>query len=259
MKVSIVVNCDTRPENYSEGGLTKGVVSRDFLTDGIFNKLKFFAGFEVELIVCIDEHEPISEEDLNYVRTIATAVLIRKHTDEPKFNDWNYWRALAMADGDIICHMDQDTAVFASSPQSVLDLINLLDTYDYVSYPSHWSPNPVVDSNYDYWWCSTRFFMCKRETLDFGEIKKCLSDSEYLYGKYPASVRNPWMEHVLALISKYTGKGVYYPPIELDKTIIFSWGNYDRWILRRLNGCSYEEMKQWISAHPIIYPNNVNV
>lgn len=259
MKVSIIINCDTRPENYQERGLTNGVVSRDFLTDGLFNKIKFFAGYDIEVIMCIDEHDPIAEEDLNYIRTLASAIIIRKHSDESKFNDWNYWRALAMASGNIICHFDQDSVAFSSSPFAVQEMIDLLDKYDYISYPSHWSPNPVVDSNYDYWWCSTRFFMCKRETLDFTEIKRCLESSDYLYGKYPASVRNPWMEHILGLTSKYNGKGVHYPQIELDKVAIFSWGSYDKWILRRLNGYSYEEIKSWLNTHPIIYPNNVNI
>lgn len=259
MKVSIIINCDTRPENNSENGLTKGVVSRDFLTDGLLNKVKFFSGFELEVIMCIDEHEPIAEEDFNYMKTLASTIVIRKHTDEPKFNDWNYWRALAMASGDIICHFDQDSVAFSSSPSAVQEMIDLLDKYDYVSYPSHWSPNPVVDLNYDYWWCSTRFFMCKRTTLDLTEIKKCLEDSGYLYEKYPASVRNPWMEHVLGLTAKYTGNGVYYPPMELDKLAIFSWGSYDKWILRRLNGYSYDEIKNWLNSHPILYPNNINI
>lgn len=258
--ISVVINCDTRPERNSQNGLFAGVVNEDFLTDGIFNKIKFFDGFEIEAIVFIDEHLPLSDKSLNYLRIICDTVVIRKHTDEPKFNDFNYISALQLARGEIICHIDQDTAMFTPSQEPINYLISLLDKYDYVSYPSLFSPNPDVNYNYDYYWCSTRFFMCRNETMDFTEIKKCLKDSDYLYSKYPASVRNPWTEHIIALISKYTGKGVYYPPIEYDKYLIFCWENYEQYTLRRLNEMLYEEVKSWAASKGgIYYPNHIRI
>lgn len=258
-QISIVLNCDTRSQRDEQTGLFNGVVNTDFITDGVFNKIKFFEGFDIEVIVFIDEHNPVKEKDLEYLRSLADCVVIRKHTHEEKFNDWNYWSALAMCRGDIICHIDQDMACFTSSKDEVQSMIDLLEKYDYVSYHSAHSPNPDYNVNYDYYWCSTRFFMCKRETLDFTEIKKCLQDSDYLYSKYPASVRNPWTEHILALISKYTGKGVFYPPPS-DNIIIFCWDNYEQWTLRRLNEQSFEEVKNWvISKGGIFYPCNLRI
>lgn len=256
-QLSICINVDTRSQRDEQTGLFNGVVNADFLTDAIFNKVKFFEGFEKEVIVFIDEHNPVDEKTLTYLRTICDTIVIRKHTNEEKFNDWNYWSALALCRGEIVVHFDQDVAAFTSGKEAVQDLINLLDNYSYISYPSIWTPNPVVDNNYDYWWCSTRFFMCKRETLDFTEIKKCLQDSDYLYCKYPASVRNPWLEHILGLTAKYNGKGVYYPPIQTDKLTIFTWEKYETYTLKRLNEYTYEQIYNWHNTHPIFYPCNV--
>jgi hypothetical protein len=256
-QISIVINCDTRKPKNEQHGLFDGVVNQDFLTDGIFNKMAFFEGFDIETIVFIDEHNPVPEATLIYLRSIVDTVVIRKHTHEEKFNDWNYWSALALARGEIVCHFDQDVCAFASGKEAVQEMIDILEYHDYVSYPSHWTPYPTHDPNYDYYWCSTRFFMCKRETLDFTEIKKCLQDMDYLYGKYPASVKNPWFEHIIALISKYTGKGVYYPKIDLSKLIIFTWGRYDSYTLRRLNEQSYLEVSEWVGKRGIHYPVDV--
>lgn len=258
MKLSLCINLDTRSQRDQQEGLFSGAVNLDFLTDGIFNKQKFLHGFDFETIVFIDKHNDIPQQTLDYLHSICDTVVVRKHTHEEKFNDWNYWSALSLCRGDIIMHFDQDVNAFTSGQESVQELINLLDNYDYVSYPSHWSPYPDHNENYDYYWCSTRFFMCKRETLDFTEIKKCLQNMDYLYGKYPASVHNPWFEHIIALISKYTGKGVYYPKIEYDKLSIFTWETYETYTLRRLNELPYEEVKQWIlNKGGIFYPNNL--
>lgn len=258
LDISVIVNVDSRPNNNKFGGENlKGCVSDDFLTDGIWNKVKFFDGFDKEVIVCIDQHEKIKPEILKYIQSISDCVLIRNHTSEPKFNDNNYVRALSLASGDIVCKIDQDTACFTSGKDYVNELIGLLDTYSYISYPSLFSPNPDVNDNYDYWWCSTRWMMYKRETLDICELKRCLSDSNYMYSKYPASIRNPWTEHVVGLMAKYIGNGVYYPPIEPEKGLIFSWGSYDEYILKRLNEYKYEQIKEWVSERGIHYPNDV--
>ncbi len=258
--VSICINLDSRPQNNKAETMFNGTTNLDYLTDGIRNKQLFFSGFDVETVVFVDRHLEIPQDVLKHLYDTCDTVVIRKHTSEPKFNDWNYWSALAICRGDIICHFDQDCNAFTSSKEAVQEMIDLLDKYDYVSYPSHWSPDPCHDPNYDYFWCSTRFFMCKRETLDFTQIKKCLEDMEYLYTKYPASVKNPWFEHVIGLISKYTGKGVFYPNIDLNKLAIFSWATYESWTLRRLNELPYEEIKQFIySKNGIQYPNDIYI
>lgn len=259
MLLSLCINCDTRGQRDEQTGLFNGVVNGDFLTDGVFNKIQFLKGFDIETIVFIDQHNPVPERSLEYLRSIADTVVLRKHTNEEKFNDYNYLSALSLCRGDIICHFDQDCNGFSESKEAVQEMIDLLETYDFVSYPCHLSPNPDHNINYDYWWCSTRFFMCKKEALDFTEIRKCLADMDYLYTKYPASVKNPWLEHILGLHAKYNGKkqGVYYPPHN-DKILIFTWDNYEEYLLRRLNTNSFQENMQWVVERGgIFYPNNL--
>lgn len=249
MKISIVLNCDTRSgfleNNTVATQMFSGCVSEDFLTDGLKNKINFFDGFEKEVVLFVDQHNPIPEKTIETIQSLASTVVIRKHTNEPLFNDRNYLEALSLCRGDIIAHFDQDVSAFTSSPLHVQNLINLLDTYDYVSYPSHWSPRAVDDPSYNYNWCSTRFFMCKRETLDFNEINRCFDYNHYIK-EYPVSKVNPWMEHWLGAAATFKGKGVYYPPVELNDYAIFSWSSYEKYTLRRLNLLPYEEVKKFI-------------
>lgn len=257
MKISIVLNSDTRNENSNAERMFSGCVNEDFLTDGLFNKIKFFSGFELEVIIVIDEHLSVPEKTLDYIRSLAHVVLIRKHTNEPCFNDWNYIRGLQLATGKIVCHFDQDTAAFANNQESVQELINLLEHYAYVSYPSHWTPNAVHDDSFNYRWVSTRFFMCKRETLNFPEIIKCLTNYEYFCETYKPSRVCPWTEHFLGLIAN---SSVIYPPIDLSKIAIFSWGSYDKYILQRLNNQSYEDVVNFINSKGgIKYPNDLHI
>ena len=257
-KVSIVINCDTRTEKNNQDGLFSGVVNTDFLSDGIHNKLLFFKGFETELVVVVDEHNPIPEKELEYLRKICDTLIIKKHREFPGFNDINYFTGLAACTGDIIAHFDQDSAAFTSSPESVQRLINLLDTYDYVSYPSSVSPNPVIDPSFNFFWASTRFFMCKRETLDFSELIKC-RDYEYYIKTYNPSRVHPWTEHWLSAISMKKGGKVFYPPMDLNQLAIFSWGSYTRFTLMRLNELPYEKVREFIfSKGGIHYPCDVS-
>lgn len=258
--VSICINADTRVPKDSADGLFNGVVNEDFLIDGVLNKIKFFEGFEKEVIVFIDEHSRVPISVIDKLHSITDTLVIRKHTHEEKFNDWTYVSTLALCRGEYIAHWDQDMAAFTSSPEPINDMLKLLESFDYVSYPSHWSPKPVDDPNYDYSWCSTRFFMCKRETLDITEIKKCLVDFDYLYSRYPASVRNPWTEHILGLTAKYKGRGVFYPKINLDTHAIFAWNSYRAGILKLLNNMEYPPVKRFIEEHGgIHYPADLTI
>lgn len=261
--LSIVINVDTRQERQEQTGMFSGVVDRDFLDEGIHNKKKFFEGFDFETIVFLDLHEDIDEKQWDYLRKEVDTLVIRKHnkkfqdqTEYPAFNDLNYLNALSMARGDYIFHFDGDCAAFTSSPEPIESILNLLEVYDYVSYPSHWSPNPVVDESFaGNYWVSTRFFACKRETLDFTEIMKCQLDYDYWRTKYPRTRLCHWTEHILQSISK---NGVYYPPIEADKYLIFVWETYEKWTLRRLNDLPYEDVLKWVTSRGgLIYPNNV--
>jgi hypothetical protein len=259
MKISIVINADSRPERDEFGGSNlMGCVSRDFLTDGIRNKIKAFDGFDKEVIVYLDEHGKLDDETLDEMREICDTLVIRKHSDWKLFNDDYYIKAMELATGDYIFKFDQDTNIFVSSKSAIEEQIALLETYDYVSYPSSFSPLPVHDPSFDYVWASSRYFCCKRETLDFKEIRKWLTDYDYAYSTYPASRTCHWVEHCLGILSKYKGKGVFYPPMEYDKIMIFCWGRYEKYILRRLNHQSYQEVRDWVlSKGGVNYPNDV--
>lgn len=260
MKVSLIVNVDTRPRKNEQTGLFGGCIHPDFLDAGVFNKAMFLKDFDTEVVVYVDRHEPIPEKTLEYLQSIADIVCVRKHTGEPGFNDWNYQRALRLATGDIICHMDGDMAAFASSKESIQELIDLLEQYSFVSYPSPNSPKAAHDSTFDYQWASTRFFLCKRESLDLSELDKMQRNYEYCYERYPASRKEHWTEHLLGLMAKYNGKGVYYPPIDYNKLLIWCWDNYDDYILNRLNSFSYEEVKNFVLSNGgIHYPNNIRI
>ncbi len=262
--ISLVINLDTRPERSEFGGnnLT-GVVSRDFIEYGVFNKMKPFQeyGYDFETVVFIDKHEDIPIETLNYLYKICDTVCVRKHTDEEKFNDKNYTSAIALCRGEILFHFDSDLGFFVSSKEAIQEQIDLLEKHDFVSYPTTFSPNPDNNPNYNYWWCSSRYYVCKRKTLDLTEIEKCLDDYDYLYETYPASVKNGWFEHIISLINKYrNGKGVYYPPLDYSKALIFCFDNYEKWLLRRLNEQSYDEVKNWVLQNGgIFYPNQLRI
>lgn len=264
--LSIVINLDTRPERGENEKMFNGVVSRDFLVDGIENKRKFFNGFDVEVIVFVDEHEPLDENTIRDMRGLCDALIIRKHNKRfegddnyTAFNDLNYLQALFMARGEYIFHFDGDVAAFTSSPEQIQRHIDWLEQYDYVSYPSRCSPNPVHDESFGgKFWVSTRFFCCKRSTINISEVLKCQLDYDYWKATYPIPRLCHWTEHLLSSISWHTGKGVYYPPMDVEKYAIFTWGSYEKWTLRRLNLLPYDEIKQFIrSKGNIQYPCDI--
>jgi len=139
-------------------------------------------------------------------------------------------------------------------------MIKWLDDYDYISYPSYWSPNPVDDASFGgKYWVSTRFFCCKRSTLDFGEILKCQLDYDYWKETYPVPRLCHWTEHILSSISWNKGKGVFYPPLQFEKFILFTWENYHQYTLQRLNTQTFEEVYEWVCSKHFHYPNNLTI
>ena len=245
MKLSLVINADTRQTNNEQGAMFNGVVNAEFLTDGLINKIKFFDGFDLEVIMHIDKHLDIDADTLNFLQSKCDILLIKKHTDENSFNDWNYHRALSLASGDLVCHFDQDTNAFTSSKNYVDELISYLDAYKFVSYPSHRTPRAIFDETFGQrTWASTRFFICKRESLKLDELAECIKEPNYGYNKYGDSPRRcNWTEHFLSLINN---DSVFYPPVELHKGAIFTWSKYKEGTLASLNQTDYEYVKQWI-------------
>lgn len=255
-EISIVVNLDTRNENSNAERMFSGTVNDDYLTDGIFNKIAFFKNFSKEVIVYIDRHNEVPQQALEYLHNLCDTVIVRRHTDEVSFNCYNYLRALQMASGDIVCHIDQDTAMFNHSDYDK-ELVLHLDNHKFVSYPSHWSPKPVIDESFgNRTWASTRFFLCKRETLRFDELRAAVAEPETAYQKYGDSPRRcNWLEHFLTLTN---GDDCYYPPIEPQKGLIFSWGSYEKYTLRRLNELPYEQIVEFVNSKGgIQYPNDI--
>lgn len=266
--ISIVINLDTRPGIYDNTTtaevMLKGARSIDFLIEGVQNKINFFKGFETEVILFVDLHEQITPTDMQKMVALSDVLIINKHREYfnhsdyyPKFNDLNYLQALYNSRGKYIAHFDADMAAFCNTSNVVTEWIGLLNMYDYISYPSHWSPVAVDDPDFkDYMWASTRFLFCKRDTIQFEEIERCLSDSVYLYEKYPAKRHCPWLEHILGLIA---GKDkVFYPKIEPEKCLIFAWNFYRRGLFAELNNMEYSDVKTFVMNRGISYPCDVN-
>lgn len=262
--ISVVVNVDSRKENEHNKEMFNGVVSRDFLVDGLINKRKMFDGFDIELIVFLDEHEKVDESAISEMREVADTLIIRKHNKSfedietfAAFNDFNYLQALFCARGKYIFHFDGDTVGFAKSKESIQAYIDYLEKYDFVSYPSYWSPNPVDDPSFNnIFWVSTRFFCCKRSTLDFTELIRCQLDYDYWKEKYPRARLCHWLEH---LLHDCTENRVFYPPLDFDNIIIYTWENYHKFILKRLNHQSFEEVNNWVCSQSFHYPNNITI
>lgn len=263
MKISICINADTRDGFRDDATQVvnsfHGCRSEDFLIDGVLNKIKFFEGFDKEVILHVDEHNAIPKSILSRLQEITTTLIVRKHTSEHAFNDWSYHRCLSMATGDIVCHVDQDTACFTSGKGAIDRMIDMLNQYAFVSYPSHWSPRAVHDESFgSRTWASTRFFLCKRPALKLHELAECIAEPEWGYQRYGDSPRRcNWTEHFLALINN---DSVYYPPINLDELTVFSWGSYRRGVLQELNNYEYNSIKSFIhSCGGIQYPVDVHV
>ncbi len=265
--ISCIINVDTRPENSENQEMFKGVVDRDFIYDGIVNKRNLFKGFDAEFIVFVDEHLPLTDKQIFDLIEVSDTLVIRKHNKKFEgqdnfagFNDLNYIQAISQARGKYIFHFDGDVAAFTSSTEPIQEYINLLEQYDYVSYPSMWSPNPVDDASFQgKYWASTRFFCCNRETFDISELIKCQLDYDYWVKTYPMARLCHWLEHTTASIAWNKGKGVYYPPVQFDKFILYTWGNYSKYTLQRLNNQTFEEVKDWVYKQDYHYPNDLTI
>ena len=277
--ISLVINLDTRPgfmeEETIQGTMLNGTRSLDFFTDGVLNKIRFFEGHDLETTVFIDVHERLPRDietwllDRQAEGTIDNLVF-NKHTEqflgEPfqKWNDLNFLNAMTISRGDILVHFDGDMNAFINDPSVIHEWLQWLDEgkYEYISYPSAYSPAPVIDPRFEnYWWASTRFFMTTRDMCspgvsDWLEIVACLRSSEYLYKQYgdDDDPRNPWLEHILGLMS--AGKhAVFYPPMQPQRYLMFSWSHYYSGVLKQLNSWPYKRVLEYVDH--ISYPCDV--
>jgi len=172
----------------------------------------------------------------------------------------NILNDLILSKGKYLAHFDQDMAAFINDRNVINEWIEWLDSgkCDYICYPSRYAPDPCLDPDFDeYFWASSRFFFCKRDILDYTEIDKCLRDMDYLYGNYGDKKRKcPWLEHVMGMMA---GKGrVVYPPVAIDRYMIFSWNKYHTGTLAKLNQMPYSEVVSYVErSGGIQYPCDV--
>jgi len=275
MTISIAINLDTRPgfmeQKTEQGTMMNGTRSLDFFTDGVINKVRFFEGHDLETTVFIDVHDPLPDDTQNWLLSQQRSGMIdnlvfNRHTERylgsdfyPKHNDLNFMNAMILTRGDIVIHMDGDVACFINDRSVVDEWIGWLreGKYDFICYPSNHSPNPVSDPDFDYFWASTRWAMFRRDLLDYTEIVKCLSDSDYLYGKYGDRKRRcPWLEHAWVLINGPAK--VYYPPWQINRYIVFCWSRYISGIFGRLNNMPYHDVRAYVEKCGIAYPNDLS-
>lgn len=244
--LSIVINADTRKGyldtektsigDYAPGG-QEGCRSVDFLIEGVKNKMNFFRGYDCQCILYIDEHEKISDElydqlwDLVKTYSPHSKVVVREHNRKRhRWYDYIYIEALKEAYGDYVVHFDTDTTAFVTNESPIIEKYFrwLNNGYKYVCYP-------IGKDEPQMWWASTRFFICKRETLNIPEIENCIHN-EYLAQHYGRIRYDPFpcvLEHTLGLM---VNEGeVLYPPRKDDEYIIFCWSTYFKGTLKRLN------------------------
>lgn len=249
--ISVVINADSRPNAGAEisttgdsgKGSLQGVRSYDFLVDGPKMLRNYFSGYEIEMILAIDEHEPLPVE----VRSEIHEMIKRQEIDvficQPHERKSKYWydkitiAALKLATGDYVAHFDQDCAAFRD-PNSDIIAKYLAWLNDSPPYQFVCQPTTMTLAEHKMYWASTRFFICKRETLDFAKLDEAVSNEGARFAKYGHA---PALEHVLGRMG-----GVLYPPADWSDHIVFSWARYHRGVLGKLNRMPYEDVRKFL-------------
>lgn len=238
MIISVVINADTRKGYLNDkstvgdfgGGSLQGVRSSDFLIDGLINKMNFFRDYGCQCIMYIDEHEPISDKLFMEIADIVhsygnnSKLICKPHNRTiDRWNDKIYIEALKLADGDYVAHFDQDSNALITDDSPIIEkYFQWLDRgYDYVCQCWDGIGEPMYHA-------STRFFICKKETLD-----SHLPIAENNLITPFRGVHTPCIEHIFGVLA---GKErVLYPPRRDNEYLIFSWARYFKGTLKRLN------------------------
>lgn len=246
--LGVLINGDTRPGvsdsetfvgRYGEGSL-QGARSYDFLIEGVEAWRRFFQGVDHEITVVVDEVEELPYEIANQIP--AGRILVKHfRKDIPRFNDHLYLDSLEEMQGyEYIVHADFDAVGFRSKDSTIVDqYLHWLDSgqYKFVCQPT---PLPYEEHQMDH--ASTRFFICRSENLDLHELRWLLND-HCKEQRYPG-IHLPCLEHI---IGAEAGRGsVYYPPLDLNDYVIFSWVKYYSGLLHGLNQLDYPDIKEYV-------------
>lgn len=257
-KLSIVISCDTRPgadaefheiKNYGGGNLC-GVHSLDFLTAGVVAKNRFLesAGFERETILFVDLHEAwIPGRILDDLEKLLASGEITRLITQPhskarhRWNDHLMLDALAHASptSDFVAHWDGDCIGYRRPDFDVLKMyVGLLDSgYKFIC-----QQTPLNQGEHLMFWASTRFFLCRRESLDLPELRR-LIDDDYRRSKF-GSRHLPCVEHILGAMAGENS--VLYPPSQNQDFAVWSWVHYFRGVIQKLNKMSYEDVYRYV-------------
>jgi hypothetical protein len=246
--LSLIITADTRKgfnnESISvgefENGQPNGTRSVDFLLEGVLQKINFFRGYDIQVVLFIDQHEQIPDRLFMQICNIVHAcgnnskVICKPHDrTQYRWNDKIYIEALKLAEGDYVVKFDADCNAYRSNECDIVDAyMDLLDEgYKYICQPKH----PEQKEKWGF--ASTQFFVCKRETLDLPLIEQSLYTP--LKGKH-----NPCLEFTLAILAGEDN--VLYPPRDNDSYMIFCWWKYESGLLKKLNEMLYPEVKEFI-------------
>lgn len=248
-RISIVINADTRPGSgdvdtivgrYGEGSL-QGCRNYDFLIDGIKNKRDYFSGSDFEIILVVDEVEPIPEIIREKMERYADRVEARKFDHSlHRWNDRLYLSSLELGEGEFVVHFDQDVMAYRD-PNSII-VQQYLEWLDYGPAKFICQPTPLTYEQHLMDHASTRFFICKRESLNIPELTSCLDDG-YRRKNY-GDKHAPALEHIIGIVS---GMGtVMYPPLDWNDHVIASWTTYRSGLYSQLSQLAYPEIVHYL-------------
>jgi len=245
--ISIIVNFDSRPGwnsdesfigQYGQGSL-QGVRSSDFWSDGIKSIENYFSGTEYDITAVMDEVEPIPDDV-----SIADGHTVSRRQfpkNIHRYNDRLYIDSVALAKGEYVCHIDGDVSLFRDPNSNIVQ--QYLEWLDSGKYKFICQPTPLSYEEHLMDHASTRFFICKRESLNIYELYRLLDDATKA-DRFPGQ-HLPCLEHILGAMA---GKGeVFYPPLDLNDHVIFSWVRYKKGLIKNLNGLPYNEVIEYIN------------
>lgn len=251
MKLSHIVTADTRTGwladsckigEYGKVNL-EGCRSVDFITEATIARQRFLESplvDEVETIICIDVHEPIPSWVYERLFEISNCYVVTDQHDRHRhrWNDYIYIHALRQATGDLVAKWDGDCIGYRHPDFDVLTYY-----FDFLSNGAAYvcQQTKLIPEVEPMWWASTRFFLCRRETLDLDEAARCIDD-DYRRAKYGPK-HCPCLEHCLGLMC---GERVIYPPEKNSDFIVWNWVQYYLNCIPKLNNMPYADILQYV-------------